>query len=131
MAPGYPPALPGASIPGGPLTDLRNRLRMAAGALDTLLAALADRYWPDLDAAYQRLAAGIGQSPDVLLRWLAVPAVTPARVLLAAVDGLADTRTLDQDVIAPLLRTHHPPAEWGERVLIPARITRETTWSGL
>lgn len=62
-------------------------------------------YTPDLTVVYQRLKAGMGSSPDVLMRWLDVPACAPERVLMANIDGLSNAQMVDQDIVAPLLQT--------------------------
>ncbi|MCY0885859.1 MAG: spore germination protein [Firmicutes bacterium] len=100
-------------------------------ALDRLLATLGDRYRPDLREVETRLRRGIGRSPDVLIRRLAVPAVAPDYALLVCIDGLVDTRMVDQDIAAPLLVTHQPPAAWGEAVFTPSHIRRMAHWSAI
>ncbi|MCL4494639.1 MAG: spore germination protein [Firmicutes bacterium] len=85
-------------------------------------------YYPHLSAVYHRLKAGMGSSPDVLLRWIVVPACAPEKVLIASIDGLSDSQMVDQDIIAPLLKTTKTPESWGEAVITPGHVHAETEW---
>ncbi|WP_028963300.1 spore germination protein [Sulfobacillus thermosulfidooxidans] len=86
------------------------------------------QYSPDLSAVYDRLKSGFGSSPDVLLRWIIVPSCAPHKVLVASIDGLSDTQMVDQDIIAPLLKTTTSPASWGENTITPGHIHSESQW---
>ncbi|OLZ11360.1 spore germination protein [Sulfobacillus thermosulfidooxidans] len=86
------------------------------------------QYSPDLSAVYDRLKSGFGSSPDVLLRWIVVPSCAPHKVLVASIDGLSDTQMVDQDIIAPLLKTTTSPASWGESTITPGHIHSESQW---
>ncbi len=86
------------------------------------------RYYPNVQGAYHRLKAGLGSSPDVLLRWITVPAYKPDKVLIASIDGMSDSQMVDQDIIAPLLKTTEPAESWGESVITPGHVHSETEW---
>ncbi len=88
-------------------------------------------YYPNLEGAYYRLKAGLGSSPDVLMRWIIVPACAPEKVLVAFIDGLANSQQVDQDIIAPLLQTTAPPASWGEAVITPGHVHAQTHWDNI
>ncbi|AUW92835.1 spore germination protein [Sulfobacillus thermotolerans] len=116
---------------------LRDIQALAKHLLQTLEAWLAlqsegplalTHYTPNVQAAYNRIKSGFGTSPDVLLRWLQVPACAPEKVLIASIDGLSDTQMVDQDIVAPLLTTHEDPASWGENTLTPGHIHAEDSW---
>ncbi len=116
------------------LEDIRALVRNLLQTLEAWIALQKDgslaltRYTPDVPAAYNRIKAGFGTSPDVLLRWLQVPACAPDKVLLASIDGLSNTQMVDQDIVAPLLQTHADPASWGETTLTPGHIHAENSW---
>lgn len=93
--------------------------------------AAADDYVPDVQAAYERIKAGMGRSSDILLRRITVPSCPDGSVLIASVDGMADTQMVDQDIIAPLLTTKVPPEQWDQAAITPVHVSRETTWPKL
>lgn len=106
--------------------------------LDGLIAALGQKptvalsqYVPDVEAAYLRLKGGLGRSPDVLLRKLQVPACPQGPVLIVFVDGLVDSQMVDQDIIAPLLKTTDEPSTWDQTTLGPGKISKETGWDAI
>ncbi|MDA8192815.1 MAG: spore germination protein [Thermaerobacter sp.] len=101
------------------------------GALDQNPTAPVDEYVDDVDAAFFRLKSGMGRSSDILLRRITVPASPRGSLLLASVDGLADTQMVDQDIIAPLLTTRVPASLWDQAALTPMHITRERSWPRL
>lgn len=72
------------------------------------------RYVGDVEAAYQRLKAGMGRSSDVLLRKLSVPSSPGGAILVACLDGIADTEMVDQDIIEPMLSTNVSPQSWDQ-----------------
>ncbi len=89
----------------------------------------ADHYVPDVDAAYERLKAGMGRSSDVLLRKIQVPACGENVVLIACLDGMADTQMVDQDIIQRLMSTKSAPEAWDQTAITPVHISREKSWS--
>lgn len=91
----------------------------------------ADPYIPDVEAAYQRIRASLGRSSDVILRKIVIPACPDGPVLIACLDGMADTQMVDQDIIQRLLASHAAPARWDETTITPAHITKHTTWPPL
>jgi len=122
--------------------DLLPALELLSQRLDGLLAALddasassppraLDQYQPDIEAAWERIKSGMGQNSDVLLRRLQVPSVPGGPVLIAAIDGLADTQMIDQDIIGPLLHATSPPETWDEQELTPVHISAESEWPQL
>ena len=118
----------------GGLTEMLDRfgrdLDRWISQLPVVHPAAPDEYTPDVAAAYQRLKAGIGRSSDVLMRRVLTPAC-PEPVLVACVDGLADTQMVDQDIILPLLATSEPPRRWGHTALTPVHIRPERRWPAL
>lgn len=106
--------------------------------LDGLVRSLRDapgasleEYVPDVEAAYARLKSGLGQSPDVVLRKLRVPALPQGHAMVAYIDGMADQQMVDQDIIAPLLATREPPDRWEEGVIAPGHVQTETRWDAV
>lgn len=91
-------------------------------------SAPADQYVPGVEAAYQRLKAGMGKSSDVLLRKIEVPSCPASPVLIACIDGMADTQMVDQDIIQPLMATEKEPSTWDRNTMTPVHITKETSW---
>lgn len=89
---------------------------------------LPTTYLPDVDAAYTLLKQGMGRNSDVLLRKIRVPACPDGPVLVASVDGLADSQMVDQDIIRPLLTTRLPPEQWNEGAVTPIHISTSQTW---
>ena len=99
-------------------------LRELAGA-DGLPSAT---YVPDLQVARKRIEMGMGTSPDVVTRFVAVSTETEP-ILVAYVESLVDTQVVDQDILAPLLTTTVPPEEWDRQGIAAGDLKRRTKWS--
>jgi hypothetical protein len=115
--------LPPAALVGQLVGDAR-RLKLAAAAFGARLGARrAGRYDGRVAAAERRLKAGIGRSPDVILRTLRLGGPDGARALLAFVSGLADNQMVDQDAVALVERTTFAlPATGSERAQAVAQV---------
>ncbi len=88
-------------------------------------------YTPDMAAAHERIKSGMGQSPDVVLRWVDVPACAPGRVLVAYVDGMVDTQVIDQDVLGPLQTTVSPPSTWDRGTIRAGHVRPRRDWNDI
>lgn len=116
---------------------IRERGRQLLAEVDGWLAALAalppvpmpTAYTPDLAAVHRRLKSSMGRSPDVVLRWVAVPACAPDQVLVAYIDGMVDTRVLDQGVLGPLLYTQARPETWDTGTLQAGHVQSRRDWT--
>lgn len=113
------------------LKNLDHKVSAWLSVLQKNPTASADQYVPDVEAAYQRIQAGMGRSSDVILRKIATPACPDGPVLIACLDGMADTQMVDQDIIQRLLSSHTAPARWDETTITPAHISKHTTWAPL
>jgi spore germination protein KA len=101
----------------------RDLLRLAGGrCLPSPLAAA------DIETARRWLKAELGTSPDLVLRELAVPATSPATVLIAYLDGLVNTVILDENVVEPLLAATTHPDTWGSTVLQAGNVEARREW---
>ncbi len=98
-------------------------------ALNLAPTTPADQYVPDVNAAYEQLKAGMGRSSDVLLRKVQVPACREDVVLIACLDGMADTQMVDQDIIQRLMSTKSAPDTWDQTAMTPVHISQEKSWS--
>lgn len=121
-----------------PLRDLQHALTAldleVAGWLESMEqkpSGSALRYVPDIELAYQRLQSGMGRNTDVLMRKLSVPSCPEGPVLIACLDGMADTQMVDQDIIQRLLTSSTSPHRWDETTITPAHITASDDWRTL
>jgi hypothetical protein len=110
------------------LRTLDARLEVWLGELGASPGLPRSTYVPDLDAAFRRIQMGMGQSPDVALRRVAVPACSEP-ILVAFVESLVDTQMVDQDVLAPLLASSASPETWDRQVLAVGEVRRRQDWS--
>lgn len=114
-------------------TELHTIASLAENALqqiDSLLPVGAPDT-PNIDEAYRQIKAGMGSSPDIVLRRIRVPACQPESVLVAYIDGLADTQLVEESIIAPLLQTDASPRNWSSETLLPGDITHRGHWPGI
>ncbi|WP_242968380.1 spore germination protein [Sulfobacillus sp. hq2] len=81
----------------------------------------------DLPAIEQYLKSELNKSPDAIVR--VVECGSQQRVLMVYIDGLVDTEMVDQDIIAPLLKTTAPPDHWDQSTLHVGHISQETHWN--
>jgi hypothetical protein len=122
----------------GPLFGIETECQLLLGEIETDLARLAMGTGPlphlargDIEAVAKYLRLELGESPDLVLRQLAVPATRPSLALVAYIDGLVDTEMVDEAVIAPLLTTEVSPTEWDRAGLQVGGVERRTTWSSI
>jgi hypothetical protein len=106
---------------------LRRELDAWIATLEEAPRSSADAYQPNVEIAYRRLKAEMGENTDVLIRRIRVPSCAEP-VVVAYVDGMADTQMVDQDIVGPLLATQDPPEQWSETTLRPVHISQEKTW---
>ncbi len=118
------------------LKHIETLANQATQTLDGLIQSLEKEpstplsdYVPGIEQAYLRIKNDMGQSPDVLLRKIRVPACPQGPVLIACIDGLSDSQMVDQDIIAPLLQTTADPKTWDATTLTPIHISKGTQWS--
>ena len=100
--------------------------------LDSWTASLprmsVNTYTGDVQAAHDRIKAGIGRNSDTDMRWLTVPAVTEGLVLVVCVDTIVNTTTVDQDVVGRLLKTEMPAAQWDQGAVEPTSVSKSSDW---
>ena len=117
------------------IDKLRKDIQAVKPRLDLLTLDLSRRasvetYHPDIALALARLQQGIGQSNDVQIRELRVPAVD-GLVLVVSIDGITDARMVDYDVVTPLLGAESPPDQRDSTISGGSPVTRETSWTTL
>ncbi|PSR32097.1 MAG: spore germination protein [Sulfobacillus benefaciens] len=66
-------------------------------------------------------------SPDLITRVLV--SGIGVQVLVAYIDGLVDTVMVDQDIIAPILKSQTLPEKWDTETLHTGQVTKETRWT--
>ncbi|MCY0879112.1 MAG: spore germination protein [Firmicutes bacterium] len=129
---------------------LLKQLISQAGALDQELEALTrtlhptaslDEFPGDIDAVYDRLKSGVGQSPDIIIRRFLMGEKAKIPALLTFVDGLTDTEMIDQDTIMlaqqydqAFTQGHDPQTIHQvvhDSVIASGHVTTETSWSKL
>lgn len=79
-------------------------------------------------ALTQDTLATLGQNPDFVCRRLRIAATQRDFAVLAFFATIVDAQQVDQDVIAPLLRTEVPSDLWDQAVMARAPVQRLTTW---
>ncbi|MHB1610463.1 MAG: spore germination protein [Sulfobacillus sp.] len=113
------------------LNDIAHLAQEATQIIDAMTMPHHEQYVPDMESAYQRIKAEMGSSPDVILRYLQVPACQPHRVLIAYIDGLTDSQMVDQDIIAPLLQASSPADQWDQTTIRPGHISPQRHWTSI
>lgn len=123
---------------GKPLQAFTSSCQKLTVKIDSWLTELTreppvppDSYVPDLRRVYERLKAEIGMAPDVVIRWVEVPALGTEPLLLAYVESLVDTQVVDQDLLSPLLTATTPPERWDRSALFAGDVEQRTTWSDI
>lgn len=101
----------------------------ATRIIDSMLKTSDDDYVEDIAMAHRRLNSAMGPSPDIVYRYLAIPALPGEMILLAYITGITDSQVVDSDVVSPLLTTSSPPDQWSDRTLISGHITKRDHWS--
>lgn len=99
--------------------------------IQDFVTAIGDRYVPDIAAARRRVQTAMGSSPDLVMRSVLAPSCRLGPVLIAYLASVVHTQMVDQDLIAPLLRTARPPESWDRAVLAVGHITGQTAWSDM
>ncbi|MCY0900325.1 MAG: spore germination protein [Firmicutes bacterium] len=131
-------------------TALLKQLISQTSALNQELNALTqelnphtslDQFTGDIEAVYQRLQSGVGQSPDIIIRRFLMGDKAKIPAVLTFVDGLTDTQMIDQDTIMlaqqydHAFTRHHDPQTIHQVVhdLVTAsgHVTTETSWNKL
>lgn len=107
---------------------LQYRLDGLLGSLGSSAQASVSTYQASPELVLSRLRGGIGQNSDVFIRQLNVPSCPAGPVVVACIDGIADTQVVDQDIIAPLLSTTTPPQDWDKAAITPAHIEKAFSW---
>lgn len=107
---------------------LGNELESWTAVLRQNAAAGPSTYVPNVPAAYHRIKAGMGRNSDVWLRYLNVPACPEGPILVAAVDGITNSTILDQNVLAPLLKTNRAPSQWDQGAVDPLSVDASSDW---
>jgi spore germination protein KA len=90
-----------------------------------------DAYVPDMALVHRRIKKEMGESPDVVMRWVAVPSLKGKQALVVYVDGMMDSQMLDQDVLGPLQQTTTPPDTWNTNTLRTGDVQAVRDWSTL
>jgi spore germination protein KA len=112
-------------------SDIAKLAEEATHVIDAITVTHHESYVPDIESAYQRIKTAMGSSPDIILRYIQVPACQPDRVLIAYIDGLSDSQMVDQDLIAPLLQASAAPDQWDQTTIRPGHIAPRKHWSGI
>lgn len=110
--------------------QLQTMVALADQTLDEINQILPEGavYTPNIEAAYKKIKASMGSSPDVILRRLRVPACEPESILLAYIDGLVDLQRVDESIIAPLLQTQLVPQLWASTLFLSGDIRHQQRW---
>ena len=95
----------------------------ATHIIDSVTMIHHERYEPNVGSAYERIQAEMGSRPDIISRYIQVPAYQPHQVLIAYIDGLTDIQTVDPDIIAPLLEAQSMPQDWDQIAVRPGHIS--------
>lgn len=102
-------------------------------AADRLLAEInawnplkPDGIGKDITAVEKYLQTQLLKSPDFISR--IIQTARGERVLIAYIDGLVDTTMVDQDIIAPLLKTKVPASSWNQQSLHTGHVSQESRW---
>ncbi|PSR20863.1 MAG: spore germination protein [Sulfobacillus thermosulfidooxidans] len=102
-------------------------------AADRLLAEInawsplkPDGIGKDITAVEKYLQTQLLKSPDFISR--IIQTARGERVLIAYIDGLVDTTMVDQDIIAPLLKTKVPASSWNQQSLHTGHVSQESQW---
>lgn len=111
------------------ITELSESVLALIAAMPT--QSVPTTYIPNLVLARQWIQAKMGNSPDIILRDIQVPACAPDTVLIAFIDQMADSQMVDQDIISPLLDAQVPPDQWGQTILHAGSITARQQWTDI
>ncbi len=103
----------------------------ATHVIDSMTMVHHEHYEPNVGSAYERIRAEMGSSPDIILRYIQVPACQAHQVLIAYIDGLTDIQMVDQDIIAPLLEAQSGPEDWDQTTIRPGHISPRQEWSDI
>lgn len=115
------------------LNEITQLSTNALGVIDTMIrsSANSDIYGGNVAEAHRHLQDAMGPSPDVVYRYITVPALPDQPILLTYITGITDSQIVDTEVVAPLLLTSTPADQWRDTTLFAGHVTKRHHWSGI